>query len=85
MRLFRYLMCNLKAIPFFLKSGVFAPHINVEMFQSKKDIYVRGNKFRIAKEPYYMEPDEYLIKNVTVTWSCCSACGYITKEYEIDD
>lgn len=84
MKHIKFIICNIKAIPFFIKSGVFAPHINIEMFQSRKDIYVRGNKFRIAKEPYCMESDEYLLKNVTVTWSCCAECGCITKEYELD-
>lgn len=85
MRIIKFIICNIKAIPFFLKSGVFAPHINVEMFQSKKDIYVRGhNRFRIAKD-HLMYPDEYLIRNALVTWSCCAECGYISKEYEIEN
>lgn len=74
-------MCNIKAIPFFIKSGVFSPHVNVEMIQTKKDIYVRGKKFRIAKD-HLMYPDEYLIRDATVTWYCCAECGHISKEYE---
>ena len=57
--------CNVKAIPYWMKTGCYEPHVFVELPIGRRDIYVSTNgKFRIARGS--MNSNEHLVKNALI-------------------
>ena len=73
--------CNLKAIPYWIKTGCYEPHVFVELPIGRRDIYISTNgKFRIARGS--MNPNEHLVKNVLILKRICKDCGKIEYAFE---
>lgn len=70
----KQLICYIKAIPFYLRTGEFIPHIFKDSKTYTSDIFVTENDFRLA-ETYTHLPQEKLIKNATIYESECKYCG----------
>ena len=76
----KYLFCLIKAIPFWMYFGVYAPHTWSDIIEHRKNIYVNEEgKVRLADN--FMNPDEMLVCNATIKTSVCVHCGKIKREW----
>ena len=76
------LLCKIMAIPFFLKTGEFVPHIYREVETKKCNIWLSGNSFRIATGTLDHQPNEMLVKNVNVHKLVCIRCGHTITTWD---
>lgn len=70
----RRLFCWIKAIPFFVKSGFWCPHIYGETTEEPAIIISTENSFRISNS-YEHQPNETVHKNAILMKSKCIYCG----------
>lgn len=75
-------LCKLRAIPFFLKTGEFIPHIYREVETKHCDIWLSCNSFRIATGTLNHQPNEMLVKNVNVHKMVCIRCGHAITNWD---
>lgn len=74
----KFLLCNLKAIPFWIYTGVFAPHTYSDIIEHKKDVYV-NEKGKIRLADGFQKDDEIYVKNATIKTSICVYCGKVNR------
>ena len=68
--------CFLKAIPFFLRTRIWASHFWVEKETYPAiDVWVSDKNFRIRENGYEHYPWEHLERNVTLHGLECKRCG----------
>ena len=72
--------CYIKAVPFYLKSGLFIPHVYKDIEIKRTDIFCTNKGFRVANTLEH-SLDEKLIKDVLVTKSKCIYCGNIEMSW----
>ena len=77
-------ICNLKAIPFYIKTGLWVPHEYVDESVNVSDIFVTEKGFRIADSLTHA-PNETYVKNAKVMISRCSCCGHIETSWQRGD
>ena len=76
----KYVICLIKAIPFWMYFGVYSPHTYSDIIEHRKDIYVNEEgKVRLADN--FMRGDETLVCNATIKTSICVHCGHIKREW----
>ncbi len=68
------IFCYLKAIPFFLKSGVWCPHVYHDESKETAIIISNDNGFRVSNNWLHGE-NERVHKNATLIRSKCIHCG----------
>lgn len=68
------IFCYLKAIPFFIKSGVWCPHIYHEESKENAIIISTDNGFRVSNN-WLHDDNEMVHKNATLIRSKCIHCG----------
>ena len=68
------IICYIKAIPFFIKSGVWCPHMYIEVSKEKAIIISTDNNFRISKNLIHRE-NEKVHPNATLITCKCKYCG----------
>lgn len=74
------LLCDIKAIPFFMRTGVWVPHEYVEVKQYKTNIAATEDGFRETDSLQHADY-ERLYVNATVTVLKCEHCGYEEKSW----
>ena len=74
-------ICQIKAIPFFIKTGLWVPHEYEDTAVQISDIVVTEDGFRIARD-YTHLPGEQIVKDATVTVSQCKCCGKIEMSWQ---
>lgn len=75
----KYIICLIKAIPFWMYFGVYSPHTYSDIIEHKKNIYMNENgKIRLADG--FMKDNEIFIFNATIKTSVCVHCGKIKRE-----
>ena len=67
------IICWIKAIPFFIKSGVWCPHLYEES-KEKAIIISTENSYRVSKD-YIHRPNETVHPNATLIRYRCKRCG----------
>ena len=76
----KYLICLIKAIPFWMYFGVYAPHTWSDIIEHRQNIYVNEEgDIRLANSP--MRQDETLVCNATIKTSICVHCGKVKREW----
>lgn len=70
----RRLICYLKAIPFFLRSGIWCPHQYIEVSREPKIVISTDYGFRVS-EDYKHELYEKVHPKATLIRSKCLCCG----------
>ena len=68
------IVCWIKAIPFFIKTGVWCPHIYIEEVYSEEIIISTDNSFRVS-DNYLHTSDETVHPKATLITSKCACCG----------
>ncbi len=68
------LLCYLKAIPFFIKSGVWCPHVYKDEKREHTIIIATQNGFRVSKSMNH-RIGETVHPNATLIKSKCIYCG----------
>ena len=68
------LLCYLKAIPFFLKTGVWCPHIYIEVKREKAIVISTDNSFRVASN-FIHKSNETVHPHATLMRNSCKCCG----------
>lgn len=70
------ILCVIKAIPFFLKTGELIPHVweEKECYPAMQ-IWVSDKGFRVFESSYQHAPNEHIEKNVTLHGLECKYCG----------
>ena len=68
------LICYIKAIPFFLKTGIWCPHTYIEANREKAIIISTDNSFRVSKNLNHKE-NEKVHQNATLMTCKCKYCG----------
>ena len=71
---FRRIFCWIRAIPFFLKSDVWCPHVYKEECRENVIIISNDNGFRVS-ENYIHSHNETVHPKATLVRSRCSYCG----------
>lgn len=75
------IICYLKAIPFFIRSGVWCPHVYGENVYEPTIIIATQNHFRVSKD-YIHNEHEKVYPNATLIKNKCIYCGHeITSWY----
>lgn len=67
-------VCWIKAIPFWIKSGVWCPHIYVEESREPAIIIANNEGFRVAQN-YFHCHNETVYPKATLIRSKCKCCG----------
>lgn len=67
--------CYLKAIPFYIKSGVWCPHIYEEVGKNKGIVIASKNKFRVSNDLLH-EQNETVHPHAIIIKNRCVCCGY---------
>ena len=78
------IICQIKAIPFFIKTGLWIPHEYEDFAVQISDIVVSENGFKIARD-YSHLPGERIVKDASVTVSQCKCCGKIEMSWQHGD
>jgi hypothetical protein len=73
-KLLRRLKCYLKAIPFFLRSGQWIPHMNTCEYK-KAIIIADENSFRVSNR-YEHQIGETVYDNACLITYTCTCCGH---------
>ena len=68
------LICWLKALPFFLRTGVWCPHLYKEAGIKKAMVAVGADYFRETRRLEHM-PGERVYTNATIITDRCVCCG----------
>lgn len=68
------LFCYLRAVPFFLKSGIWCPHIYKDESKEKAIIISTDNGFRVSNN-WLHNDNERVHTNATLIRSRCIHCG----------
>ena len=68
------IICWAKAIPFWIRSGVWCPHIYVEESREPAIIIANDKGFRVAQN-YMHYHDETVYPKATLIRSRCECCG----------
>lgn len=83
-RLTDVVMCNLCAIPLWIKKREWNPHIYEDVFETNRDIYVNSyGKFRIVKDYYIKQEDEIYVKGARIVTCQCIRCGKVTRVWKL--
>lgn len=69
------LVCYLKAIPFFIKSGIWCPHVYKEVGMDKGIVIARQNNFRISNNLIHNN-GETVYPHATIIRNKCIYCGH---------
>lgn len=73
------LLCWLKAIPLWLRTGLFVPHL-YEATTEDAIIIAKPNSFRVA-DNYNHSEDEVVYKNAVLERCKCVFCGHETLSW----
>lgn len=74
------IICWLKAIPFWLKTGIWCPHVFV-ICECKPSIIIATDKsFRVSTD-YKHNENERVYPNATLMIGKCECCGAITTDW----
>lgn len=76
----KYLICLIKAIPFWMYFGVYSPHTWSDIIEHRKNIYV-NEKGKVRLADNFMNGDETLICNAIIKTSICVHCGKVKREW----
>ena len=68
------IFCYLKAIPFFLSSGVWCPHVYKEIGSKKGIVITTKNSFRIS-DNFLHNKNETVHPSAIIIRSRCTCCG----------
>lgn len=68
------IICWFEALPFFIKTGIWCPHIYKEETRSEEIIISTDNSFRVA-DNYLHKPNEVVHPHATLITSRCEICG----------
>lgn len=68
------MICQLRAIPFFLKTGLYIPHVYVETERYQTNVFATKNGFRESSDYLHAENEESHL-NATVIVMKCKYCG----------
>lgn len=68
------IICNLKAIPLWIKYGVWVPHLYEEVEETRGIVISTKDSFRIS-DNYVHDPDETVHMDATITKLRCCDCG----------
>lgn len=78
--MFKRLKCNIKAIPFFIRSGLFIPHVYEEIMEYRTNVFATESSFRESGDYLHTENEKAHI-NAIVTVNRCVYCGKELKEW----
>ncbi len=75
MKKFLYLLCYLKAIPFYIKTGVWCPHIYEEESREIGIVITTKNGFRVSDSLLH-NANETIHPKATILRNKCVCCGH---------
>jgi len=78
------IFCYLKAIPFWFVSGIFCPHVFVNIDNFVRNVIATENSFRISDSFEHSE-DERVYKSAIVSVAKCKHCGEISMAWTMLD
>lgn len=78
---FKSIKCIIKAIPLFIKSGEFVPHLYEEKERYTANIFYTDHGFRIAGSLNHA-PDEHFVRNAILIGCECKRCGRKMMEWQ---
>lgn len=70
----KIVLCWIKAIPLWIKTGHFVPHI-FEVVSKEPAIIIAGKDYFRVSETYEHEVGEEVIRNALLEKSKCTCCG----------
>lgn len=74
MKNIKKILCFIKAVPFYIKTGVWCPHTYKDISQEDAIIISSNNSFRVAKD-FNHEIDEIVHPKAKLIRSKCIYCG----------
>ena len=77
---FKELKCNMKAIPFLIKTGVWIPHVYEEIETHKGIIIATDDSFRESTSLCHAE-NEKVYDDATISTMRCIYCGKEMKDW----
>lgn len=70
----RQMLCYLKAIPFYMRTGIWCPHIYEETNRYKAIVIADNKSFRVSDNLLHRD-DETVHPNAMVIQCKCTCCG----------